>query len=271
MMTTGNVFDKLHLHYKAISEELASAARQASILNHPSVIGTEREEIYRGFLERHVPKTCDVFLGGYVFNLEGNRSKAIDVIVAGGNAPRFRLSAGNHYIAPLEGMIAVAEIKTMLDKRTLSDALCNFASIPPSTDQEGVAAPFLRAMKEELEDWPFKVVFAYQGIEAKTLGSHMSQFYSDNPSIPINRRPHLIHVLDSYLFVRITSETTLESDFPTDHEHDVGKYHHFDIEPDPIGLAFTLHAIQKRTFLSNFMAFQYGDLHNGMVDRIRRG
>ena len=60
---TNATFAQLIAHYRAISEELASAARQAKILDHPTGIGTEREGVYRGFLERHVPKTCDVFLG----------------------------------------------------------------------------------------------------------------------------------------------------------------------------------------------------------------
>ena len=58
-----------------------------SFLNNPTAVGTDREEIYRRFLERHVPKSCEVFRGGYIFNLEGVRSRQIDVIVTAGSTP----------------------------------------------------------------------------------------------------------------------------------------------------------------------------------------
>ena len=137
-----DVFDRLKEHYVSVARELSSQASQAGLLNNPTGVGTEREEVYRTFLERHLPKMCDVFLGGYVFDLKGNTSKQIDVIVTGGNTPRFRMSSGNRYIAPLEGAIAVAEVKSRLNKETLQESLSNCASIPFMPDHKGIVAPY---------------------------------------------------------------------------------------------------------------------------------
>lgn len=137
-----DVFDHLKEHYASVARELSGQARQAGLLQNPAGVGTEREEVYRTFLERHLPKMCDVFLGGYVFDMIGNSSSQMDVIVTGGNTPRFRMSSGNRYIAPLEGTIAVAETKSQLNKGTLWDALSGCASIPPMPNPEGIA-PFL--------------------------------------------------------------------------------------------------------------------------------
>ena len=271
-MTTDNVFDRLRAHYVAISEELASAARQASILNHPTGIGTEREEVYRSFLERHVPKTCDVFLGGYVFSLKGNQSKQIDVIVAAGNAPRFRLSAGNHYIAPVEGTIAIAEIKSHLDKESLQDALEKCASIPPMPDSKGIVSPNLNVSKDNWQDAPYKIVFAYDGINADTVVSHISNFYIQNADVPRTRRPNIIHVLGKYVIFRTTpGMTVINPDGQPDAiQPQVGQFKTFNTSPDVSAIGWMLPDLQKEAFVSNHLFFKYDELQNEIMKRILR-
>ena len=112
-----NAFSDLAKYYGALAEQLASEAKQADLLRNPTAVGTDREEVYRRFLERHVPRLCEVFRGGYVFNLEGVRSRQVDVIVTAGTTPRFEMGSGNQAIAPLEGTVAVAEVKSNLNKK----------------------------------------------------------------------------------------------------------------------------------------------------------
>ena len=133
-MTDPNTTYLIEEHFKLIAAELDFLARQAGLLTNSSGVGTEREMVYRRFLKRHVPKMCDVFLGGYVFDTKGNRSRQVDIIVTGGNTPRFRMSSGNRYIAPLEGTIAVAEVKSRLDKGSLLDAMKNCLALPAMPD-----------------------------------------------------------------------------------------------------------------------------------------
>lgn len=269
---TRDIFDHLKQHYESIARELHSQAHQARLLTNPTGVGSEREEVYRAFLERHLPKMCDVFRGGFIFDLSGNSSDQIDVIVTSGNTPRFRMSGGNRYIAPLEGTIAVAEIKSRLDKSTLLDALSNCASIPSMPDPEGIVPPYLRVDSWNWEDTPFKIVFAYNGIDASTVCQYIKSFYDKNQHISLTRRPNIIHVLGKYMITRKTpGMTVINPDGQPDiSQPDVGQYHPFLAGPDVSALGWTLNEIQSKASMANMLLFKYVDWHNKIMTRIQR-
>ena len=266
-----DVFDHLKDHYISIARELNSQASQAGLLTNPTGVGTEREEVYRAFLERHLPKMCDVFLGGYIFDLRGNASAQIDVIVTSGNTPRFRMSSGNRHIAPLEGTIAVAEIKSHLNKDTLEEALNNCASIPPMPDSKGIVPPYLKRDEDNWQDTPYKIVFAYDGIAANTICAHITAFYSQHQEISIARRPNIIHVLDKYMVMRIApGMAVINPDGKRDaNQPEAGHYKPFFTGSDASAMAWTLIALQEKSFLSNNLLYNYGEWHNKIVDRIQ--
>ena len=266
-----DVFAHLKDHYISIARELNSQASQAGLLTNPTGVGTEREEVYRAFLERHLPKMCDVFLGGYVFDLRGNASAQIDVIVTSGNTPRFRMSSGNRHIAPLEGTIAVAEIKSHLNKDTLEEALNNCASIPFMPDHRGIVAPYLKIHDANWQDLPYKIVFAYDGIAASTICAHITAFYNQHQEIPIARRPNIIHVLGKYMIIRKTAGMAVinPGGRPDAIQPEVGQYHPFFTGSDASAMAWTLIALQGNAFLCNSLMYKYGEWHNKIVDRIQ--
>lgn len=268
-----DIFDHLKEHYASVAEELSSQARQAGLLRNPTGVGTEREEVYRTFLERHLPKMCDVFLGGYVFDMTGNSSSQMDVIVTAGSTPRFRMSSGDRYIAPLEGTIAVAEIKSQLNKATLWEALTGCASVPPMPASGGIKPPYLRINEERWQETPYKIVFAYDGISADTICGHIDEFYTQRPEIPHYRRPNIIHVLDHYMIMRITSGTTVTNSdgTPDVNQPEIGQYQPFFVAPDTLAMAWKLIALQENAFLSNHLLYKYGEWYNKIVERILGG
>lgn len=265
-----DVFDHLREHYASVAKELSSQAKQAGLLQNPTGVGTAREEVYRTFLERHIPKMCDAFLGGYLFDMLGNASSQMDVIVTGGNTPRFRMSSGNRYIAPLEGTIAVAEIKSQLNKDTLGEALNGCASIPSIPEPEGIKPSYLRVGEERWRETPYKIVFAYDGISADTICGHLDEFYKQRPEIPNAKRPNIVHVLEKYMIMRITSGTTVLNldGTPASDQPEIGQYHPFFIASDTLAMAWTLIALQERAFLSNHLLYKYDEWHNKIMDRI---
>ncbi len=248
-----DVFNHLKEHYISVARELSNQARQAGLLTNPTGVGTEREEVYRAYLERHLPKMCDVFLGGYVFDRSGNSSAQIDVIVTSGSTPRFRMSGGNRHIAPLEGTIALAEVKSHLNKDALEAALKNCASIPSMPDREGIVAPYLKLDREEWQDKPYKIIFAYDGIAASTIYAHITSFYEKHQEVPIARRPNIIHVLEKYMIMRIApGMTVVNPDGQPDADHpDVGEFKLFLTGSDASAMAWTLIALQEEAFVSN--------------------
>lgn len=266
-----DVFRDLRDHYTLVAQELSSQARQAGLLKNPTGVGTEREDVYRSFLERHVPKMCDIFLGGYVFDMFGNASSQMDVIVTGGNTPRFRLSGGNRYIAPLEGTIAVAEVKSQLNRDTLMEALSGCASIPSMPDPEGIKPFYIRVGQERWEDTPYKIVFAYDGISVEKICRYIDEFYNQHPAIPTAKRPNIIHVLDKYMIMRTTPGTTVfnTDGTPAADQPEIGQFEPFFVDPDASAMAWILIALQEEAFLSNHLLYKYDQWYNKIVERIQ--
>ncbi|MDE2730670.1 MAG: hypothetical protein OXI38_04655 [Bacteroidota bacterium] len=267
-----DIFDHLIRHYASVAEELRSKAQQAAVLGNPTGIGTEREEIYRIILERYLPKQCDVFLGGYLFDRNGESSAQLDVIATAGNTLRFQMPEGNRHIAPLEGSIAVVEVKSRLDKNTLLDALEKFASIPPMPASEGIVAPHLRVPEDRWRDMPYKIVFAYDGIHPSTLRQHIQEYYDHSPAIPIDRNPNLIHVLGKYLVVRTTGDMRViaPDGQPDPIQPGISQYKTFMTSPDISALAWIFNELHQQAFLSSHLLFKYGQLYNKLMERILR-
>ena len=209
------------------------------------------------------------FSSGYVFSLVGHRSKQIDAIVTGGDTPRFRMSAGDRYIAPLEGKIAVAEIKSRLYKDRLTEALQNWASIPAMPEQKGVLAPILKMRNEDWQDWPFKIIFAFDGIDPETICAHIADFYEHNPSIPISRRPNLIHVLEKYVVARNSKNVGGTSSAAADKVED-GNYYPIKAEPDVSAMVVTLNDLQQKAFFSHYLRYDYGKWTQEILERVKK-
>ena len=267
---SNDVFGHLAEHYRSVAQELSSQASQAGLLRNSTATGTEREEVYRAVLERHLPRTCDVFLGGYIFDTKGNSSTQMDVIVAGGNAPRFRMASGERHIAPLEGTVAVAEIKSHLTKETLRDALVGCASIPMMPNPQGIVPPYLKVPKARWNDAPYKIVFAYDGLSSDTICAHIAEYYKQNSDIPLFRRPNIIHVLNKYLIIRIAPGVRVvnlgggaEAEQP-----EQGTFHPLDVEPDVSAMAWTLNEVQHSVFSSTHLLYKFDDWHNNIIARI---
>ena len=274
-----NAFSDLAKYYGALAEQLASEAKQADLLRNPTAVGTDREEVYQRFLERHVPRSCEVFRGGYVFNLEGVRSRQVDVIVTAGTTPRFEMGSGNQAIALLEGTVAVAEVKSNLNKQTLYEALDNFSELPVSADLAGALDNFSALnpsvkppRPERFWDFPFKIVFASKGVRKTTLSGHLNNYYNDNPNVPQGCKPNIIHVLGSYILVRISPEMQVrESDGSVaENQPQVGEYRWFNTYSDLSAMLFIFLKIQSNVFLAQKMIWKYDNLINPIIQQAQK-
>lgn len=265
-----DVFDHLKGHYASVADELRSKAEQAALLVNSGDVGTDREGVYRAFLERHLPKTCDVFLGGYLFDLNGKSSAQMDVIVTSGNTPRFRMQDGSRHIAPLEGSVAVAEVKSRLDRDSLRDALEKCASIPRMPDRSGVVPLYLKVHEDHWLDTPYKIVFAYDGIRPKTAYEYVAEFYNQHAHIPIDRRANMIHVLGKYLVMRTTRGMTVisVSGEPREDQPEVGQYEVFTRASDVSAMGWMLNTMHKKALLAHHLLFKYDELHNKIIERV---
>lgn len=253
-MTT-NVFYELAKYYQAATEQLNSEAKQAKILSNTTAIGTDKEEIYRRFLERHLPKNCDVFRGGYVFDINGNASKQIDVIVTAGPTPRFEMGSGKQAIAPIEGTVAVIEVKSKLNKKELTKTLDLFSSLPRIEENSQQLNPQIKLPKYWKWDFPYKVLFAYDGIKKDKLCAYILEYYKENPDIPQECRPSVIQVLGQYAIFRMLPDMIiLEPDGKKAEQQPLsGTYRWFNKQSDLLAMAFMFSHVRNNAFLTNHM------------------
>ena len=84
-----NFYERLRDYYIKVGGVLRGEADAASIFPNPSDVGMSRERVYAEFLRQHAPSKCNVFLGGFLFDEDGNESRQLDIIVTTDTAPRF--------------------------------------------------------------------------------------------------------------------------------------------------------------------------------------
>ena len=118
-------------------------------------------------------------------------------------------------------------------------------------DPKGIVPPFLNVGEDNWQDTPYKIVFAYDGIDANTICGYITCFYDQNHQISLGRRPNIIHVLGKYMIVRTTCGMTVVEPYgqPATNQPNVGQYHSFVTGPDISALGWTLNEIQTKAFL----------------------
>lgn len=253
-------YKRLKDYYASIGSALRDEAAAASIFPNASDIGSSRERIYAEFLRTHLPASCTVLYGGFVFDQAGNESNQIDLIISSDSCPQFNFTNKNgsgKSFACIDGTVSVISLKSNLDSKELTNVLENIASIPLIEPLEGKRAPPILIIPS-YHDWPFKVIYAPDGISMKNLMTSLDEFYMRNPLIPMARRPNLIHVAGKYCIVRILgddAETLDGTRVPKDTFYGMA-------DPrDIFALTYVVEEIQKISAAMHHILFDY--------DRIR--
>lgn len=261
-----NFFERLREYYLKVAEVLRGEADAASIFPNTTDIGMSREGVYVDFLRWHVPSKCNVFLGGFLFDEEGAESHQLDVIITTDTTPRYdfhnRDGSGKSF-SPVEGTLGVASIKSRLDKKQLEDALLGIASIPPTKSLDGRLS--LGVGIHDYDDWPYKIVYATDGIKLQTLIKHLTAFYRTHYNIPLARRPHIIHVAGKYVILRVVRGMILTSTSGEATSLEPGSFHVINEYSDLHAIAWTLHKIQLNAASSTDIWFSYGELINKVI------
>jgi Domain of unknown function (DUF6602) len=256
-----NFHVRLRDYFLKVGEVFRGEAAAASVFANTTDIGVSRERIYADFLRQHAPSKCNVFLGGFLFHLDGTESKQLDVIVTTDTAPRYDFhnrDAGGKSFSPVEGTLGVASIKSMLDKAQLHDALAGIASIP-ATEPLANRVPFTIDIKN-YDDWPYKIVYASNGLNAETILGHLNDFYANNPGIPACRKPNVIHVAGQYVIFR--AEAGMSSHNRATNQRtplEPGTFHIFSTDPDLQAICWVLNGLQERATASTHILFRYVD------------
>jgi len=267
-------FDRFQQYYEEVGSVLRGKADGAKIFPNPVDKGCSREDIYINFLKLHAPVGCSIFSGGFLFNKKGDESKQIDIIVTCDSAPQYNFfneEGSGKSFACIDGTIAIISVKSYLDSKELIDALENIASIPDRDDPE-----FELVDIRDLEDWPFKVIFAFDGINHTTLTKTIEDFYQKNPHIPMKKRPSFIHVAGNGYIIRMLEITKTNPDGSKEPVNlglvngvalKLGNFYVLPDSTDVWGLAFVQNHIQQKAMASRFIIYGYFDL----IDKFKLG
>lgn len=258
-------FPRLRGYFERVGAVLRGEADSASIFPNSTDIGMSRERVYAEFLRLHAPSKCNVFLGGFLFDMNGEESRQLDIIVTTDTAPRYDLhnrDGSGKSFSPVEGTLGVASIKSTLNKNEMEDALHCVASIPPTESLEGRVSLGLEI--NAYDDWPYKIIYASNGIAGPTLLEHLNEFYTLHPTIPPSRRPHLIHVAGKYVILRTVPGLSIGS-ATSGQQLRVPEPSSFNLitrDPDVQGILLALNSLQQFAQASAEISYEYGDLIN---------
>lgn len=257
---TKEFYSRLKEYYNNVGSVLRDQASISSIFPNKTDIGLSREGIYAEFLKSHLPNNCHVFLGGFLFNMEGTESKQIDLFVASDSSLQFNFAdqgCQGKAFACIDGTLAVASLKSNLDSTNLNNALENLASIPDKQPLNQRANPLIKI--PDYDDWPYKIIFAPNGVSLSTLESSIDEFYRDHPSIPFTKRPNMIHVAGKYNIVRTTNECNKLRNGTT---IPANSFYGQEDPTDVYALLCTIENIQKKALAAQHILFTYHLLDN---------
>lgn len=225
-----------------VAAVLRGEAKAASIFPNTTDIGMSRERVYAEFLKQHAPSKCNVFFGGFLFGEDGLESSQLDVLVTTDTTPRFNFhnkDGQGKSFSPVEGTLAVASIKSMLNKNDLENALAGIASIPPTVPIDNRVSFGITI--QNYDDWPYKIIYASDGISAESLLDHLNNYYRNNLNIPLGRRPNVIHVSGKYVIFRaIAGMRVWDVNNQKNEELVIGSFRHFTRDSDLQGILWVL-------------------------------
>ena len=220
-----------------------------------------REKIYRDVLRLHLPSSCNIIQGGFLFGQDGTESRQIDLLVTEGTAMQYNfLSKGESgkAFACVDGCLAIVSVKSTLTSTELEDSLLCFSSIPEKEPLTEGRVPYMMKIKD-YEDWPYKIIYASDGVSSKTVLDFLAHFYAEHAEIPINKRPNLIHVIGKYAITRVPKEGQKTR------SGDTLEPNSFHLNPDPkgvVGLLIAVSAVQDNVTAAKIIYYSYWEILN---------
>ncbi|MBU2622684.1 MAG: hypothetical protein KKD92_10245 [Proteobacteria bacterium] len=203
-----NFIDRFRQYIESMIRTLIEEEGASSVFANTTDIGQSKEAKIRDLLRLHIPKSANVDLGGFLFDLDGNESKQLDLLITDSSSLRYDFhnrDGGGKVFACVDGCVGVISSKTTLNKNEISEALENIASIPSNTALDARNSD-QRIDLSAMNDGPVKAIISQSGIDPQLLIKYVGEFYQKHPEIPISRRPNYIHVLGRYCWVGIRKE-----------------------------------------------------------------
>jgi hypothetical protein len=200
--STSELFKEIINDYKEEALAIHHEAKKVGILKNKPDIGSSREDILGNFLFRNLPKRCEIVKGGYIFDISGNQSKQIDLIILNDLTLQFKISTErlSKATACIEGVYCAISIKSILNKNELKESLNNLRTIP--MDKEISISPIIQNAQLMSDTIPQKFIFAYDGMELETLKKQLTEYTKTN-QVSHKYLPDMILVNNKYYISKV--------------------------------------------------------------------
>ncbi len=239
----------------SLTQVIRGEALASSVFPNTTDTGQSKERAFLEILKLHLPSSCNIFLGGYLFNLDGDESKQMDIIISDIQSLRFdalNKDGKGKSFACVDGAIGVISVKSYLNKNEMFEALANIASIPRNTFLDAKNSdPHINM--EGMKDGLLKVIFALDGARHETTLKYLEEFYGQHPDIPLDRRPNYIHILGKYSWARMIRPIANDEGVIAD----VGQFCRRHHDADLFFLSSLITSIEKISRLHRHIFYDY--------------
>jgi len=195
---------KLNKYFQNVADAIAQTKKISEVFPNTSDSGQTREGILQKFLVSHLPNRCAVIKGGFIFDSNDNESSQIDLIIHNDLSLQFNSleEYAQKSFVTIEGCYAAISVKSNLDKQQLENSLDGFSTIPSTPELKTIPAIKPGTLTKNI---PLRIIFAFSGISANTIKSHMENYYKKN-NTPYNEQVRLVIVNNEYIIIRTVDE-----------------------------------------------------------------
>ena len=174
---------------ESIAKKLQSDSEVLSHIEHMATRGAGREDKLRLYIKDLLPQKFSVG-NGIITDVNGTQSKQQDFFVYDAfNSPVF-LKYETSIVIPVESVYATVEIKSTLNKNTLSQSINNIKSVKELKISALINSPFIPNYHNQI----FGSIFAYTSEnKIETIASNLQELCK---SVPKSNQPSIICILD---------------------------------------------------------------------------
>jgi len=193
--------------FAASTAQLTAALAEArATLEHRGLKGSANELAVAKWIKPLLPGAIEVCTGE-VIDSQGGRSKQVDVLLFdAATTPRF-LSRGDISVLPVEGVFAVLEIKTYLNKVEIEAAFENMKALKALKKlayHPNRSTTTKSLYGQDTVYWPLQFfLFAYESDSLETVLGHVKRL---NAGQPIDQQIDMVCILDKGLIVNLAPD-----------------------------------------------------------------
>ena len=180
-------------------------------MDHNGLVGDDGEEVVREFLRSILPSAVGVTTGEVVDSLGGTSRQADVILYAADQTPM--LFAGinrSKHSVPVEGVLAVIEVKTKLRSGDVETCIRNCQSIKQLSREAYFPLPSLRQYEMYGTFWDDMPIL-YSVFAPSADGLYAAKFNELQQSIPVDQRVDMVCVLDRGLNINVSARRAADS------------------------------------------------------------